>query len=249
MTLKGSNQVETIVYVEGPDDCLIFRHIALLNIANVLIVQPCGGRNNLFELWEMYKQHETEIKPKVLFFADQDLYVFSEIPDDKLGINFTNGYAIENDLFEDGEKDILGSFSVAELARFNRLRESVTLWYAYEVNVTLNGNAEGGKYSGNLMNEKIIPKGSDVIAPEFLTERGYTPAPLDLQEKIRNNFVKLIRGKMIFELLLVIIKSRENDLLGKGVSKDELWRTCITKGVRTEGSNCRRIKSILGTGK
>jgi hypothetical protein len=61
------------------------------------VVLPCHGRSNLLEVWA----HRSEFThKKVAFMADRDLFVFSGIPSNCVGIIFTNGYSLENDILE-----------------------------------------------------------------------------------------------------------------------------------------------------
>jgi Protein of unknown function (DUF4435) len=85
------------ILIEGNDDVFIYRWLKS-NLATTLVsLQPCGGRNNLFKIYD--RRHEF-FDVNVVFIADKDSYRFTQIPSDRSDIIFTSGYCIENDIYE-----------------------------------------------------------------------------------------------------------------------------------------------------
>ena len=74
-------------------------------------------------------------------------------------------------------------------------------------------------------------------------ERGYTQADEKLCQQIKNDYKILLRGKILFELLLRISFDREDSIHHKEVTS--IWNISITEGLRTTQSNCNRIISIF----
>ena len=102
------------VLIEGPDDVMIYEHLREKITLDISIL-PCGGRSTLIEI---YKRKSEFSDKKVVFIADQDVWIFGEKPADYEDIIFTSGYSIENDLFDFGQSLILKLLNVDEKAIF-----------------------------------------------------------------------------------------------------------------------------------
>jgi hypothetical protein len=101
--------------VEGEDDATIYRWLeSQLGVFSGSVLF-CSGRDVLISI---FRKRETFPHGKIAFLADLDMWRFSPPPADLLGILFTTGYSIENDLYagsqieallEDTERSCLGS--------------------------------------------------------------------------------------------------------------------------------------------
>ncbi len=233
-----------IVYVEGKDDQTIYRYIAVHSGLQLSVIE-CGGRDPLHKLWDLYQPQRHKIIPQVIYFADSDLYVFGQIPADKEGINYTKGYAIENDLFEDGKDALLAYFTPNEHERFRILCESVAKWYAFEIEKVLGGQSDTAKYKDSLRPFDIIDKATSTLSSAWLEKKGFTPANEEFENKIIANFIRLVRGKTIFDLLFYMANNRAEWLMRGDSNKEQLWLTCLSSGLRSPDSNTSRIKSVM----
>ena len=96
--LRRSN-IPTIV-VEGKMDIVIYRRLLERVGIQQTILLAADSRNKLLQVYE--RRREFAHVP-VVFIADQDMWIFSGIPEDHADIIWTQGYSIENDLYISAE--------------------------------------------------------------------------------------------------------------------------------------------------
>ncbi|AEE49963.1 DUF4435 domain-containing protein [Haliscomenobacter hydrossis] len=246
-SLKYSALSGPIVYLEGVDDVKIFRDIAhRKGIFGSFSFEQLGARNTLLNLFELYDIQKAKIKRPILFFADQDTWVFSGIPAEYQEIHFTKGYSIENDLFEDGKEFILALLYDIEKERFAQLIESVSEWFAREAKLILNGNSEAAKIDLLLLNPSIISPGANGMNEAYQIDATFRADESQLIVQIKQQYTKLLRGKFLFELLQRLSLDRGNNKENLPIpNESSLFSTCIAEGIRKEDSHCQRIATIL----
>ncbi len=237
-----------IFIVEGSDDVVIYREIAEhRSLAHRLSFEPAGGRDIIFQLHGVLAVASSR-PHQLVFFADKDTYVFSAVPAQYQGIHFTNGYSIENDLFEDGRDLVMQKLYPAERERFDSVINSVAQWFAFEVDLVLSNNTSETSYKISLLNPDIFPFNGNELAPSFLQERNFVSPSEDLTERIREGYSKLFRGKFLFQILVRISQDRSGTSSFR-LGKDEkaLWNDCLAEGLRNPdaATHCNRIASIL----
>lgn len=203
-TLKRSS-INTVL-IEGKDDKQIFDYIEKDIKDQIIDFLPCGGRNNLIEI---YKRRE-EISIKCLYFCDSDLWLFKdcEFETDDTLIS-TVGYSIENDLFEDSKEFVLSLFDEEEFKKFETLINNLSRWFAYQVYLYLNNlpcdYAEKSVLSPNFIKEL------NVITQDYL-EFDYSKIEEKLKDKFENYPHIYLRGKFIFQIFELIFQQRDNNL-------------------------------------
>ena len=231
------------VFVEGVDDVVIYSEIARKKgLTTKLAFEQQGGRKQLFGLYDAIKTN-VNLLNKTIFLADQDVFVFNSIPSDHDGIHFTKGYSIENDLFEDGFEFLMTELSDEEKIRFERLVSNVSEWYAYEMEKVFSGNSTNSKIAISGLHSDFLNQGSDTLSPSFLAKRGYQKAEETLCLQIKDNYKRLLRGKILFELLLRISFDRGGVIHHK--NKETFWNNAITVGLQNSKSHCDRIVNIF----
>jgi Protein of unknown function (DUF4435) len=231
------------VFVEGVDDVKIYREIARKkDLSTLFTFEQQGGRTQLLRLNEIICSKASLIN-KTLLFADKDTFVFNFIPSEYQNIHFTKGFSIENDLFEDGHAFLMSELSSEEKIRFERLINNVSEWYAFEIEQVLLDNSKDSKIAISGLNPNVLTPKSEQLEAAFLVERGYTQADEKLCQQIKNDYKILLRGKILFELLLRISFDRKDSIHHKEVTS--IWNISITEGLRTMQSNCNRIISIF----
>jgi Protein of unknown function (DUF4435) len=237
------------VLVEGVDDVIIYEEIARkCGLATDVYFEQRGGRTQLFKDHLAIIEQEPILLNKMLFLADKDMFVFEQhIPIQYKAINFTNGYSIENDLFQDGHELVLGELSPAEKERFKNLLESIIAWYAFEVEL-LQTTPSDVKMDIRWKNPNIIAPHAHSLESSFLNNRNYQPANQTLVERIAENYIKLLRGKILFEVLLRISEDRE-DKNFRIFGPHTYWNLCITQGKANINSNTNRIVSLFNNWK
>jgi hypothetical protein len=232
-------------FVEGVDDVKIYTEIARKkDIASYIFFDETGGRVPLFELYDTISSKHPALLEKVVFFADKDTFVFNSVPNVYENINFTKGYSIENDMFEDGFHFLMLELSGDEKFRFEQLISNVSEWFAFEVEQIFSKNSKDSKIAISGLNTKILVPHSNELEVNFLSERKFQKADEAFCQQIKNEYKSLLRGKILFELLLRIHFDRNRS----GISHKEItsmWNISITEGLRTQSSNCNRILSIF----
>lgn len=241
---KSAHKNHTLqyVFVEGVDDVKIYSEIARKkNLATKLTFEHQGGRIQLLKLHETISS-DTNLLNKTIFFADKDTFVLTSIPSIYETIYFTKGYSIENDLFEDGHDFLMNELSDDEKTRFEKLINSVSEWYAYEIEQILANKSSDSKIAIKGLNPDTITPNGEQLEAIFLTKRGYIEANQELSQQIKDDYKLLLRGKILFEILLRISFDRG------GIHHKEIptmWNIAITEGLRNKGSNCGRIVDIF----
>lgn len=198
-TLKRSSL--TTVLVEGTDDVIIYRWIEdEIGVHNANFM-PCGGRGKLIEIFN--RRHEFP-NSKVIYVADKDSYIYSNIPEEYNDIIWTNGYSIENDLYYGrGIEEIL---SVGEREIFVKSLNSFIEYYAFEVEKLLKG---GEDYIFSNHPQHIICTIKNTVKQEFLESISFTQPSTNTINNLSNNYDVMIRGKSLFALLTRIVSKKD----------------------------------------
>ncbi len=240
---KSTLKKHKYVFVEGVDDVKIYKEIARKkDFSTLFTFEQQGGRTQLFKLNEVICSKPL-LSNMTLLFADKDTFVFDSVPSEHENIQFTKGYSIENDLFEDGHDFLMRELSSEEKTRFERLINNVSEWYAFEIEQIFSDNSKDSKIDISGLNEKMIAPKSELLEAAFLSKRGYKKADETLCQQIKNDYKILLRGKILFELLLRISFDRGDSIHHKEVAS--IWNISITEGLRTVESNCNRIANIF----
>lgn len=203
-TLKRSS-LKTVL-IEGVDDLQIYRNIEEdLDHLNIDFF-PCGGKSCLIEIFK----RRDDVSNRLLFICDSDMWLFVPPP---VSLNksliLTNGYSIENELYQDGLMVLNSLFSDAELERKNELIRNICLWFAYEVSKVLVNNNHDSKFSDvTILNHRIIEPQENHFTEDFLLERNFQDPDEALFEDIHENYTIKLRGKYIFQVLEKLFQER-----------------------------------------
>ncbi|MGB1204286.1 MAG: DUF4435 domain-containing protein [Chitinophagales bacterium] len=188
------------ILVEGPDDVKIYRLLEK-SLGNNISVFPCGGRNTLLEIFERRAEFKN---PNVIFIADSDMYVFSEIPAKYISddLQFTKGYSIENDLYMDGQKMLDSAvLNHTELEKKQAILTSLIKWFAFQVEYHNNTGAFSCKVKEvNLNSTKYMLKNKTNFVATFLTNQNYKAASTAILEDLKANYAIKLRGKFLFQI-------------------------------------------------
>ena len=192
------------VLVEGSSDFSIYRWIEnSLDIDNIDIL-PCDGRSTLLTVYD--RRAEIKSVVQTAYIADRDMWVFTSVPSQYQGIIWTDGYSIENDLYEPAA-NIDELLEVQEKAEHSQLLSELIRWFAFEVEqFRITGESNVGTHSS-----EVIQPEEHIICEQFRLRRGFQePSPLTVQE-VTDNYKLKIRGKNLFQLLVRFLshKSRK----------------------------------------
>ena len=181
------------IVVEGDDDIVIYRElvrrIGIIDIG----LHAAGGREKLLRVYE--RRNEFAHVP-VAFIADQDMWLFSEIPNRYKGIIWTKGYSIENDLYAGAELERL--MDASERLEHRKVLDAIVEWFAFEVEEFLAGRAPKVDIHCN----QIVPQKQTQIDDEFRKSRGMRKPNPELHRQIREAYQLQLRGKLLFQLLV-----------------------------------------------
>lgn len=179
------------IFIEGSDDVIVYRNIEnILSDKNVSIF-PVGGRPKVLDIYN--RRSELPKNMIVAFIVDKDRWSFEGIPQKYIDnkIICTNGYSIENDVYNDGS--LYKLLHANEIARFDEELEKFIYWYAIAFNRHLK-NGENG--IDNHPNDVI---NNYVTLTKLNEQEAY---PEDIKFKIKEDYKNLLRGKSLINLLI-----------------------------------------------
>ena len=179
------------VLIEGNFDLLAYDELQNIYADMGLSLMPLGGRTKVLDLFN--RRTELLNSKMVVFIADKDLFVLDGVPqefcDDKLV--FTSGYSIENDLFIDGELEKI--LSNHEKTSYRKDLDILLGWYTLAIMRNIAGNNQKIDYHADhiLTNESSFCK---LETGEIISK--------ELDDEIRKNYQKLLRGKTLLGVLM-----------------------------------------------
>ena len=202
-TLKRSN-LKTVL-IEGKDDLLIYKKIeSELEDLDINIL-PCNGRTALLEVFK----NKSDIDSELLFICDADLWVFDNkapISDDLI---VTEGYSIENELYQDGSTILNKLLSANEIISKNLMLSNICEWFAYEVEKYLNCQTCDCKFSEvTILNTNVMARNSNNFTDNFINERMNSKASDNLIDDIKANYDVKLRGKYLFQIYEKLFQQR-----------------------------------------
>ncbi len=177
--------------VEGEDDALVYRILAKNLPAQNVEFLEVEGREKLLAI---FAERDTLPKRlKIAFIADQDVWVYGEIPkeyqDNRLICTY--GYSIENDVYLDGEFEKV--FTKEEHLRFRKEVSDYIEWYALALSRHLRNRENGiDRHPNHVLNATERPKHLELRETENY--------PTELKNRIDNDYQRLLRGKSLFDL-------------------------------------------------
>lgn len=190
-TLKRTS-LPTVV-IEGKDDVVVFRRLEERQSMGLSIL-PVGGREKVIKLFD--RRDEFATNKKLVFVADRDNWVITGIPEayQVPEFLFTSGYAIENDVFVDGNLESL--LHHGERDEFKRELLVFIEWYALALSRHLSGRSYEIKLHPNhvLDNEDERRRLMSLVEGEDY--------PNELKNQLMSQYGKLLRGKSLLALLL-----------------------------------------------
>ncbi len=181
------------IVVEGEDDVVIYRELVRqIGILNV-VLHAAGGREKLLRVYE--RRSEFAHVP-VAFIADRDMWVFTGVPAAYAGIIWTQGYSIENDLYADADLERL--LDERDIVEHGDIVDSLSTWFAFVVEETLAGNTPRLDFHC----ARIVPPGQTELDADFCRDCGFRVPAADLVQQINAAYQRLLRGKLLFQLLV-----------------------------------------------
>lgn len=196
-TLKKS-LLPTVV-VEGSDDIIVHRRLENRFMHLGVSVFPVGGREKLLAAFDRRKELPAGLK--VVFLADQDVWVYSSIPVNYSdpSLIFTTGYSIENDVFLDG--DLLELLAAPDKHLFHQELQAFVGWYALALTRHLADCSNPiSLHPKHVLNPAQLPVLTALLPGEVF--------PTPLRDQLLAQYGRLLRGKSLMNLLLYCTNRR-----------------------------------------
>lgn len=244
-TLKRSN-LPTIL-VEGNDDINIYNFFEQKIGSRKISFINCGGRNTLLKIYEKKKELQGK---KVMYIADKDMWVFSEIPQKYKDIFFTKGYSIENDLYEDGYTLIHKLFNTEENKKFEIILQELIKWFAFEITKFKTNKKYDAKFSEvSILSTDNFNRKLNKFTSQFIKNRCPENSNNKTVHEIQNNYIQKLRGKFIFQIFLLLFQERKkkNSIKPIKYTTNQLFDLCFRQGIsnKQNKTNMNRLINEL----
>jgi hypothetical protein len=198
LSLLKQTSLPTIL-VEGSDDIIVYRTFEKTLSHLGVSVFPVGGREKLLKVF--LRKAEIPTSVKLVFIADQDVWVNTNIPPEfqDSRLLFTFGYSIENDVYIDGE--LWGLLSDADFKKYYDEIIDLIEWYALALARHLQDPQEEIKLHPNRVLNPIERQNLLALRPSEIY-------PMALRDQIAQDYQRLLRGKTLLKLFVRNTNSR-----------------------------------------
>ena len=230
LALLSKTSLPTVI-IEGKDDVVIYRKLEDIFLDKGLSIMPVGGRDKVLQIFE--KISEIKLKAKVIFIADKDLWVISGIPQEYQSaiLIFTEGYSVENDVFEDC--NVEHAMSQDERAAFSDDINRFIPWYSLNVARALNGLQHF-----DLKQFPDVILDDPVRYAEQTSLRDNESFPEQINQLLESRHSKYLRGKSLMHIAM-------RQLNKKGRAARLNTSSILGLAPALPGNNLRRIFSAV----
>ena len=193
VSLLKKTTLPTII-VEGSDDMIVYRRLESLYAHLGISVFPVGGRGNVLSLF--LRRNEVPHSVKTFYIADRDTWVHTGIPSEYCDprIHFTDGYSIENDVYADGQHEKL--LHGSECINYAKDIADFVEWYALALTRHLNDPSIPIAVHPKRVLDSSQRAQLLALAPNEIY-------PTQLRDQILENYQRFLRGKSLFDILLM----------------------------------------------
>lgn len=215
------------VLVEGTDDLTIYRWVEAKLARLKLDILPCGGRSTLLSV---YQRRAEFPESHVAFVADRDMWLFTSVPDEYSNVVWTDGYSIENDVYEPSSVEEL--LNPKEEGEMSLVLKEVIKWFAFEVEEYRSGREAQVKYHAS----RVVKPDTTALCDAFCVARGYSEPSIGTIQEVADEFKLKLRGKTLFQVLVRFLSSS---------GRDVKYSHAATIDVALRMSNNPRLKRIM----
>ncbi|ANS74554.1 hypothetical protein AWM70_08125 [Paenibacillus yonginensis] len=208
------------IIVEGDDDVLIYRYIEdKIGTFNASIL-PCGGRKALLNIFSRRAEFNNL---KTVFLADQDMWLFTTIPQELSSIVWTTGYSIENDLYASSLVLFEQLLTKQEKEEMITIVNEISKWFAFEVELY----RDQKEINIDCHINELLSQDKRSLSETFLKRRNFVEPSKETLAEVLENYDLKIRGKILFDLLLYFLNAPKRK---SKYSRDNLIEICIKVG-------------------
>ena len=220
---------ESYIIVEGPDDVMIYRWI-LEDIDCEGLLEPREGCGSVKRL---YRRKDEITNPKVIFICDKDTIVYTgTIPDDYSEMIYTEGYSIENDLYQ-GKHIETHYFRKKDKELFSTALDSFLKAYACE----LEKFRASTECNFTINPEVILDKTNYSLKTDELND--YKEPSDKTVNYLRDNYDILLRGHSLFSLVRIVLGRKDREIK---YSIKQLYELCYGNKSKSIINMQNRIK-------
>ncbi len=240
-----------MVIVEGKTDKRIYWWVRdRFGTGNARVFDARG----IDELLKIYDQKSTLFNDRgvaVAFMADRDLerlFCTNPRPGD---IVWTEGYCIENDLYEGYVKDHLENLlETSEANKLRKMRDAVVEWFAFEVEEFRAGREH--KTGKDLDEDELVLPGHTRMNATFLEDRGFVTPDRGVVDELKKVYNLRVAGKLLFQMLARFLDDSDRVRKYPGSQTYKLAQMYELAGKNTSNSKTQRliieIEQKLGEG-
>ncbi|MEC0106887.1 DUF4435 domain-containing protein [Paenibacillus taichungensis] len=208
------------IIVEGDDDVMIYRYIEeKIGTFNANIF-PCGGRKALLSIFSRRNEFNAL---KTVFLADQDMWLFTTIPEEHSSIVWTTGYSIENDLFASSLELFEQLLTIPEKQEMLKIIHEISRWFAFEVELYRTDQEMNINFHIN----EVLSEDKKTLSSTFLKRRNFSEPSKETLAEVLEDYDLKVRGKILFDLLLYFLSSPKRR---SKYSRDNLLEMCLKVG-------------------
>lgn len=197
------------VLIEGKDDLLIYRKMEEDLAQYDINFYPCGGRSTVLRIYD----EKEDLNRPCFYICDADLWIFMGVPTkyaDKDDLIITNGYSIENELYQESKDFLLSTLSKEEKVKKEALLKTVVSWYACQIKQKLTDDTYSCKFESlNLLNTLTIETNKTDFSQTFLDNNDILEETETQYQDIITNYTHQLRGKYIFKIFEKIFMERD----------------------------------------
>ena len=190
------------IVVEGKEDAIIYGKLVDCLGQSRIDFFPAGGRQTLLDLYDKLSCYENQgdfNHAPVVFIADRDAWLFNNgIPKCYSNIIWTDGYSIENDLYEGAIPSLETLMDTGEADEYKKVLDTIAEWFAFEVEEFLAGRRPEFSTHCN----EVLLNNKTTMDPDFCKRRGFREPNPKLKKKIRKAYQSQLRGKLLFQMLV-----------------------------------------------
>ncbi len=207
----------------------------------------CTGNARVFyargidELLKIYNQKTTLFEDRgvaVAFMADRDLerlFCTEPLP---ASIVWTEGYCIENDLYEGYVKNHFESLlEPSEANKLQQMRDEIVEWFAFEYEEF----SAGRQHRTGKDLDELVPPGDTQINTTFLKDIGFVSPKQTLVDEIKNMYNLRVAGKLLFQMLARFLGDPDRVRKYPGSQTYRLKQIYEMAGKNTSNSKTKRL--------
>ncbi|MDO6739163.1 hypothetical protein [Wenyingzhuangia sp. 2_MG-2023] len=236
-TLKKSS-LKTVL-IEGKDDLSIYNQIENQIDDLDINILPCNGRTALLKVYESKDKIESDL----LFICDSDLWIFEEDKTTNTDLITTNGYSIENELYQDGINFLNSLLTPEEINTKKEILNNICEWFSYEIEKYLNKDVSDCKFSEvTILNHQVMEKKSTIFTEKFIEKRKVKKAKIELEQMVKDNYQTHLRGKFLFQIFEKIFQQRKKNEVKYSTDQlfDLIFKTTTSGTDHSKNLNLRK---------